>query len=789
MTELYSSTIYPLELIYKYIYLILHSVTANYGLALLALSLLNYFLLIPLNRLVAGIQDSENNIQSILKPQLQLIKETSRGDMQHHRIRGLYERYSYHPIYAIRLVFPLLVQIPFLMAVYFMVSNLPYLQGVNFLFIKDLAKPDAILFGYNIMPVIMTLISLFNACYVVKLSKQQRNQAILVALLFFILLYNAPSGLLIYWTANNILIFAFNLINKLHCIKHAKFHLSKIKQHALPSIINSSGLLLGLSFITPLYFTLSLNINIFRESQIVNFFVFIIIIICSFILISIALDKIIQKYSNSFICFSFPFKVCVKEKTNITTSIFKVSVKNIFYLLIACTAAYFLTVLCLNLKLYISSLLLINCVRISTIVAIFFIIAKFNFKILNLSLLSILIFCCLQFAQSHTKLNIKTQEIGHVIERAHNSFPIDEKLINKPNIYLIYLESYINSKALENTYGYDNSSFENALLDKGFDIYDDVYSHSAFTKGSLLSLMLMESDVSPFFIGNSDVINEAHDIFSGNEQNVLFKYMKKNGYLISCYFEIQPYYFTQKGKYIDFALKKVDTSYLSVLGNLSASFGNKIGLFSKHILKKPSIFDDSNFFQDTHKHIANIPNVKQPSFFIIKPPNALHFIHRSGEIVANYQNWIASNIYQKGVSKTNTELLELINAIDKSDPNALVILLGDHGNKYLPNISQDVITTALYDIKSRYPQSNMTSQHIIEDLFSVFLAIKMPKDVKNNIVVDSQFAYADLFKYIFAALDNNPVFIENKSVNVSMNNEGVLFKQGDVIYDTADVEQ
>ena len=56
-----------------------------------------------------------------------------------------YRQNYYHPVYALRSTFGLLIQIPFFIAAYSYLSHLEILHGASFLFIQDLGKLDGLL--------------------------------------------------------------------------------------------------------------------------------------------------------------------------------------------------------------------------------------------------------------------------------------------------------------------------------------------------------------------------------------------------------------------------------------------------------------------------------------------------------------------------------------------------------------------------------------------------------------------------------------------------------------------
>lgn len=58
-----------------------------------------------------------------------------------------------------------------------------------------------------------------------------------------------------------------------------------------------------------------------------------------------------------------------------------------------------------------------------------------------------------------------------------------------PNIYLVLLDGYPRRDTLMNDMGIDNSPFEEALADRGFDVYDDAHTDRRYTDLTLMTLL------------------------------------------------------------------------------------------------------------------------------------------------------------------------------------------------------------------------------------------------------------------------------------------------------------
>ena len=180
-------------------------------------------------RWAGKISSKEIEFQAVINPQIVKIKIESQGSEQHHRINALYSRYAYHPIFAIRLIMGIFIQLPFLVLTFFMFESLDALNGESFLFLKDFGQPDGLLYGGgNLLPFAMTIINLIAALFIPNFTRKNLAQAIFVSLLFFVLLYNAKSILLLFWTTNNIILLLRNISSYRKTEKQYRFDFKRI---------------------------------------------------------------------------------------------------------------------------------------------------------------------------------------------------------------------------------------------------------------------------------------------------------------------------------------------------------------------------------------------------------------------------------------------------------------------------------------------------------------------------------------------------------------------------------
>ncbi len=192
----------------------------NAGYAIIFVSIAVQLLALPMYKKADEIQEEERQKQKELSGWISHIKKTFKGDEQLMVLSEYYRQNDYQPWYSLRGMLPLLLQIPFFIAAYHFLSNCETLNGTSFYFIKDMGVPDRMItvsgIGINVLPILMTVINLMSGLiYTKELQLKDRLQLFITALVFLVLLYNSPSGLVFYWTLNNLFSLMKNVFMKL----------------------------------------------------------------------------------------------------------------------------------------------------------------------------------------------------------------------------------------------------------------------------------------------------------------------------------------------------------------------------------------------------------------------------------------------------------------------------------------------------------------------------------------------------------------------------------------------
>ena len=192
----------------------IHHLVPNWGAVIIILSIFIYLLLYPLT---LKQMRSMKEMQA-LQPRIEELRKTHKDNPQRLN-KEIMELYREHKVNPFGGCLPLILQIPIFFALYQVLMRSVALKGAKFLWIKDLSQPDRLfifpkalpIFGneINILPIIMAIgmfiqqkVSLASAASSTS-AEQQKFMQIFFPIMFGIIFYKMPSGLVLYWFINS----------------------------------------------------------------------------------------------------------------------------------------------------------------------------------------------------------------------------------------------------------------------------------------------------------------------------------------------------------------------------------------------------------------------------------------------------------------------------------------------------------------------------------------------------------------------------------------------------------
>lgn len=193
---------------------LLYKIIPNYGVGIILIALLLKLAFFPLNQKQAESMKKMGELQ----PKIKEINERYKNNPQEKQ-RRIMELYKTHKVNPVSGCLPMLIQLPVFIAMYSAFSDAydlwqsPFIPG----WIPDLSQPDHVFslpagipivggFGVHLLPIIMTLTQYYQTKLTpVSGDENQRKIMLMMPFMMLFLFYAMPSGVVLYWTVQNVL--------------------------------------------------------------------------------------------------------------------------------------------------------------------------------------------------------------------------------------------------------------------------------------------------------------------------------------------------------------------------------------------------------------------------------------------------------------------------------------------------------------------------------------------------------------------------------------------------------
>lgn len=178
---------------------------SSIGLSILMLSFTFALLLYPLQRLARQIEQRIGDKIKFVEAEVKTLKGELKGEKLFLATEQIYKRNDYHPIHSVGMGASFLVMLPILISAILLLTGSETLVGMSFLFVTDLSKPDNLLGPVNVLPLLMSAVTIIDAKMRFKNDRKSQYRFFIIAILLLIIVYNLASGLVLYWTGSNVI--------------------------------------------------------------------------------------------------------------------------------------------------------------------------------------------------------------------------------------------------------------------------------------------------------------------------------------------------------------------------------------------------------------------------------------------------------------------------------------------------------------------------------------------------------------------------------------------------------
>lgn len=293
------------------------------------------------------------------------------------------------------------------------------------------------------------------------------------------------------------------------------------------------------------------------------------------------------------------------------------------------------------------------------------------------------------------------------------------KFKKKPNIYLIQPDGYANFSELKNAnYNFDNSEFETFLTATNFKMYQNFRSNYFSTLSSNSSMFAMNHHYYSNVKGQVHELYKARKIIVGD--NPVVSIFKKNEY--KTFLLLQKSYFLVNRSKILYDYCNIDYNEVPFMAR---GFG---------------------VTKDVNEDLVTVIKTN-------KSTNNFHFIqHFSPGHISTYKNKSQGKeeeraIYIDKLKEANTWLKEIIQLIVENDPDAIVVMIADHGGF----VGLD------YTMQTK---TKLTDSELINSVFTSALAIRWP-DNSSPHYDDHLKTSVNLFRVLFSYLSENEAYLNH----------------------------
>jgi YidC/Oxa1 family membrane protein insertase len=184
---------------------------ANYGMAIILLTLglrlllfpLNQFSMVKMRRVAGDMQRVQPKLKALQAKYKKRTDAESRGDLNRETME-LYKREGVNPFGGVTGCLPLLIQMPILWAFFDVLSAAVELRGAPFAgWIKDLTHPDPL----YLTPVLMgaTMFVQQKMTPTTNVDPAQQKIMLFMPIMFTVMFSKLPAGLVLYYFVNNLL--------------------------------------------------------------------------------------------------------------------------------------------------------------------------------------------------------------------------------------------------------------------------------------------------------------------------------------------------------------------------------------------------------------------------------------------------------------------------------------------------------------------------------------------------------------------------------------------------------
>lgn len=195
--------LYPIIFILGYFFEFISSILGEYPLfAIILFAIFIGLMLKPLQKPLLEIEKKIAKKVNIINNEYKKLSSNLNNEEKFFLKEKIYKKYSYSPFHSILQAISFFALIPFLISVIIIFEQSSLINN-SVVWGVELRNSDQLLFGLNILPIFMFLLTYVDSIYRYKNDEASKKRFIVISVILFFIIYNMSSALIIFWITMN----------------------------------------------------------------------------------------------------------------------------------------------------------------------------------------------------------------------------------------------------------------------------------------------------------------------------------------------------------------------------------------------------------------------------------------------------------------------------------------------------------------------------------------------------------------------------------------------------------
>lgn len=319
--------------------------------------------------------------------------------------------------------------------------------------------------------------------------------------------------------------------------------------------------------------------------------------------------------------------------------------------------------------------------------------------------------------------------------------------VRRPDVYLVVLDGYGRSDVLQQLYGFSNEEFTKELTRRGFNVAPRAQTNYSMTYAALTSALAMDYPIPGGHVATEEDRSSLYQVLGGS--NPVVASLKQAGYR---YVHVESGWGgTRCGPQVDTCIESpfLDESVWTLfertplLPLLERRWGHAFSQTGLHSLveliglaAEPS---EQPRFVFTHVLLPHAPLYVNRECRINPQPSLAGLAIGSRSFPEGELLDLRRAAYTEQIECVNDRLLAFLHALG-ADPDAVIMLTGDHGPDSLGQISKSPEHWTELDLQER---------------FSIFSAYRVPADCRDRVY--PEITLVNSFRVVLSCISGNDV--------------------------------